>query len=156
MRLALIRAGVVENVILAADDYQALADVQAIETDVAGPGWTYEAGAFAPPVPAVPAHPAVPVEVWTYQAKTVMSLTTLGSLGLDGAVFGLNPEASLYDAVEAAIEGLPEQIRIAAQIQLAGAPGTRRDAPLLAALSGPLGLTSEMIDQLFIAAAAIP
>lgn len=103
-----------------------------------------------------PVAPVVPAEVWTYQAKTVMALTTLESLGLSGDPFGLAAGATLYDAVLAAVASLPDQQRLIATIQLEGAPGTRRDAPLLASLAGPLGLTDAMIDQLFIAAAAVP
>lgn len=120
-----------------------------------GIGWRYEGGDFVAPVIA-PTTPTVPAEVWTYQAKTVMALTSLESLGLSGEAFGLPAGATLYDAVLAAVASLPEQQRLIATIQLEGAPGTRRDAPLLASLAGPLGLTDAMIDQLFIAAAAVP
>lgn len=50
MRYAIVDAGVVSNVVLAdaplADNW--------VETEVAGPGWTYVSGQFAPPAPPVP------------------------------------------------------------------------------------------------------
>lgn len=99
--------------------------------------------------------PTVPAEVWTYQGKTVMILTTLGSLGLDGAAVGLTAGDSILDAVNAAIDALPEPNRSVARENL-NAPGMRRDAPLVAAMAATIGLTAEMIDNLFITAKSIP
>lgn len=156
-RVALIDAGRVENVVAIADGQEVPPNgVILPPAALVEKGWTYAGGAFAPPPPPPVAPPAVPAEVWTYQAKTVMALTTLESLGLSGAAFGLPVTATLYDAVLAAIATLPDQARIVAMIQLESAPGTQRDAPILAALAEPLGLTPAMIDQLFISAALVP
>lgn len=99
--------------------------------------------------------PAVPTEVWTYQGKTVMILTTLGSLGLDGTALGLTASHNILDAVNAAIDSLPEPNRSVARENL-NAPGMRRDAPLVAAMAPVIGLTDAMIDDLFIAAKSVP
>lgn len=97
----------------------------------------------------------VPLEVWTYQGKTVMILTTLGSLGLDGTALGLSASHNILDAVNAAIDVLPEPNRSVARENL-NAPGMRRDAPLVAAMAPVIGLTDAMIDDLFIAAKSVP
>lgn len=99
---------------------------------------------------------ATPVEVWSYQAQIIMKLTTLGSLGLDGAAVGLTEEATVWEAVLAAVAALEPQPRLVAETQLASAPGFRRDSLLVAQLGPVLGLTDEMIDNMFIAAKAIP
>lgn len=156
-RVALIVAGRVENVVSVIDGQEVPDDgVVLPPASLVDKGWTYAGGTFAPPPPIPAGPPVVPAEVWTYQAKTVMALTTLESLGLSGAAFGLPATATLYDAVLAAIATLPDQARTVAMIQLESAPGTQRNAPILAALAEPLGLTPAMIDQLFIAAALVP
>jgi hypothetical protein len=49
MRVALIKNGTVENVILAGEDYGTPDGYEAVPSAEAGPGWTYENGAFVPP-----------------------------------------------------------------------------------------------------------
>jgi len=89
------------------------------------------------PVAVVPAPPAaiVPESVQAWQAKTALL------------------DAGLYDDV-LAIMGNPATDR---KIVIAweGAPNFRRDSPMISALSDMLGLTSEQLDQLFFAAAAV-
>lgn len=64
-------------------------------------------------------------------------------------------DAGLLDDVEAAINGLPEPQKTQARIDWNSAQDFRRDFPLLVQLAGAIGLTSEQIDSLFVAAAAI-
>ncbi|PPD10321.1 MAG: hypothetical protein CTY36_00040 [Methylocystis sp.] len=49
MRLALVRNGVVENVILADADYAPEDGVLAVPAGVCGPGWVYDGETFHPP-----------------------------------------------------------------------------------------------------------
>jgi len=49
MRIALVRGGVVENVILADADYAPEDGFLAVPADMCGPGWLYEGENFHPP-----------------------------------------------------------------------------------------------------------
>ncbi len=52
MRYALIYAGVVRNVVEAPEDWPGLQDADAaIQSDEAGPGWTWDGESFSPPAP---------------------------------------------------------------------------------------------------------
>lgn len=64
-------------------------------------------------------------------------------------------QAGLLDLVEVAIEAMPEPARSAARIEWEDATEIRRDHALIAALADEVGLTSERLDELFIAAARI-
>jgi hypothetical protein len=66
MRVALIRDGLVENVIEAPDGWEAPSDLVMVPTDTAGPGWSYDAGVFVPPVESVTPEPVLPS--MTYKA----------------------------------------------------------------------------------------
>lgn len=50
MRIAIIRDGVVLNVIIADENFVADDGYDAIETDIAGPNWTFDGSVFSPPV----------------------------------------------------------------------------------------------------------
>jgi hypothetical protein len=50
MRYAIVEAGVVTNVVVA----DAPLASNWIQSDQAGPGWTYQGGQFAPPAPVLP------------------------------------------------------------------------------------------------------
>ena len=64
-------------------------------------------------------------------------------------------EAGLLGAIETAIGNLPPEQQALARIDWDNAQDFRRDFPLLLQLAGAIGLTSEQIDSLFAAAAAI-
>ena len=49
MRIAIIRDGVVLNVIIAGEDFVPDEGYVAVETDIAGPGWLYEGTDFTEP-----------------------------------------------------------------------------------------------------------
>jgi len=63
--------------------------------------------------------------------------------------------AGLLDTVDTAIAAIPGDAGRAARITWEKSSAVRRDNPLIAQLQGALGLTSEQIDALFVAAAAI-
>ena len=71
MRYALVKNGVVEDVIEADGTMQVPADTTAIATAEAGPGWTYTNGVFSPPVPPLN---SVPEFVTLAQARAIMKL----------------------------------------------------------------------------------
>ena len=49
MRIAIIRDGVVLNVIIADEDFVPDEGYVAVETDIAGPGWSYDGTDFTEP-----------------------------------------------------------------------------------------------------------
>jgi hypothetical protein len=64
--------------------------------------------------------------------------------------------AGILSQVDAAIAGIADPTaRVAAQIDWEYATEVRRQSPLITALAPALGLTSEDVDNLFYAAAAI-
>lgn len=81
--------------------------------------------------------PAVPASVTMRQAR----------LALHGA--------GLYASVDAAIDAMPEPTRTVARIEWEYSNDLIRTNPLVAALAPALGLTSEQVDGLFIAASAL-
>lgn len=95
-----------------------------------------EEAAFALPPPA-------PAEVPMWKARIVMATTPAGP-------------GTILDAALAYIASIPDAAeRTTAEIVLEYPDNLRRDAPLVAAVTAALGLTSEQIDDLFRAAAAI-
>lgn len=63
--------------------------------------------------------------------------------------------AGLLDAIDAGIAAMPSPQREAAQIEWDYATDVQRDNPLVAGLAEAMGMTSEDIDGLFIAASQI-
>lgn len=63
--------------------------------------------------------------------------------------------AGVLSGVEPALAAMPSPQREAAEIEWEYASEVRRDAPLIAAIGGALGLSDEQIDDLFLAAAAL-
>lgn len=100
------------------------------------PGFAFDGTSFiAPPPP----PPSVPARVSMRQGR-------LALLGV-----------GLLDTVEAAIASIADTTeRRAAQIDWEYATEIRRTSPLIASLGPALGLSEAQIDQLFIAAEAIP
>ena len=60
MRYAIIKDGVVDNVVLAEPEYAA--EQGWIECPDAGPGWTYADGVFSAPIVQEPVAPAAPTK----------------------------------------------------------------------------------------------
>lgn len=127
-----IADGVVINAVEADADYAAAQGW--VQSDEAGPGWTWDGESFAPP--AEPG-PVVPASVTMRQAR----LALLG--------------AGLLGSVQTAIDGLPSPQREAAQIEWDYSNELQRDNPFVALLAPALGLTSEQLDALFITAAGL-
>ena len=134
-RYALIRAGVVVNVARAEPDWPGLADydqaVELAEDQAVAPGHTYDGSVFAPPAPRVP-------------AAVTMRQARLALLG-----------ANLLSSVDTAIDALPEPTKSAARIEWEYSNELQRGNALVAALTPALGLTSEQVDALFIAASTL-
>ena len=134
-RYALIRAGVVVNVARAEPDWPGLDDydqaVQLAEGEPVAPGHTYDGSVFAAPAPRVP-------------AAVTMRQARLALLG-----------ANLLSSVDTAIDALPEPTKSAARIEWEYSNELQRGNALVAALTPALGLTSEQVDALFIAASTL-
>ena len=132
MRLAQVIDGVVVNVIeVNVGSVPAWAAAFPAAGD-AGPGWLVdpETGEFVPPPP--PPVP-VPEQVSRFQAKAALDA------------------AGMLAACDAAVAGADALTRLA----WAEALHFRRDSPAIAAMSAAVGLSSEQVDELFIAAATI-
>mgnify|MGYP001454549248 CR=1 FL=1 len=134
-RYALIRAGVVVNVARAEPDWPGLADydqaVELAEDQAVAPGHTFDGSVFAAPAPRVP-------------AAVTMRQARLALLG-----------ANLLSSVDTAIDALPEPTKSAARIEWEYSNELQRGNALVAALTPALGLTSEQVDALFIAASTL-
>ena len=134
-RYALIRADVVVNVARAEPDWPGLADfdqaVELAEDQAVAPGHTFVGSVFAAPAPRVP-------------AAVTMRQARLALLG-----------ANLLSSVDTAIDALPEPTKSAARIEWEYSNELQRGNALVAALTPALGLTSEQVDALFIAASTL-
>lgn len=134
MKLAQIDGGIVVNV--AEVDPSAVPDFMAdwVETEEAGPGWTWtEEGGFTPPE-AVDLPAVIPEKVSRLQARVAL----------------LN--AGMLQSVEDYIAASGD-----AMLQLVWAEATewRRDSPTIAAIAAALELTEDQVDALFRAAGEI-
>jgi hypothetical protein len=133
MRAALIRDGIVENIIIVGEGFDPGAGYQIVpiggEPVEIGASW--DGNAFTAPAP--PPAP-VPEAVTARQAR----LALLG--------------AGKLDHIEAALAAIPGPEGRAAQIEWEYALEIRRDSPLIGALAPMLGLTEEQVDDLFRAA----
>ena len=129
MRYAVIKDGLVENVIEAPEDFS-LAGFTLVASETAGIGWSYAGGVFVPPSPPPIPVPAV-IPLW----KAKAALASAGLLaGAEQVIAAASPEVQWF--WEYASE-------------------MRRDAPTLAALAGALSLSSAQVDDLFRSADAI-
>lgn len=131
-RYMVIEGGVVANAV-EADAGHAAAQGW-VQSDVAGPGWTWDGEDFSPPVDPGPVAPA----------SVTMRQARLALLG-----------AGLLGSVQTAIDALPSPQREAAQIEWDYSNELKRDNPFVALLAPALGLTSEQLDALFITAAGL-
>lgn len=127
--------GIVVNIIEADGTWQPTDGIAVPADDNVSIGWTYaEKHGFALPLPVVVAVP-VPEAVAPAQARLALA------------------RAGLLDAVNKAVSKHPSnEVRIVWEY----ATAIRRDSPFIAAMAGALGLSSEQLDDLFRAAAAIP
>lgn len=138
-RYACIKAGIVGNVVIGDAAFAAAIAsqwdqvVELTDGVSAGPGDTFAAGVFARSAPPV----VVPEAVTMRQAR--LALFAAGKLA----------------DVDAAIDALPEPAKTAARIEWDYSNELQRGNPLVAALTPALGLTSEHVDALFIAASAL-
>lgn len=131
MRIALIENGVVENVIEAGADFLPPEGVIARAAGEAGPGWTYADGKFSPPPPSPPRMPET-IALW--QARAI--------LGVQGLLDDAN--AAVAASGDATLKAVWEYGNYIS-----------RSSPGLAALAGALGLSSDDVDALFVAADAL-
>lgn len=135
-RYAIVVDGVVDNIIVADDAFAAEQGGVACPSGVEI-GWTYDGDDFAAPIVSPEDRRATIRPVTMRQAR--LALLAAGVLG----------------DVAPALAALPSPHRDAAEIEWEYASEVRRDAPLIAALGGALGLTEDQIDDLFEAASAL-
>lgn len=125
MKLALVRDGIVENVIVPPDgEWEAPEGVATVVCDDeahVGPGFTYDGKAFSEPAPPVP--------------QTVTPLQMRKALRLLG----------LKDAVDAMLAGAPEEV----VEEWEYATAIDRYNPTLLAASNIMGKTPEDMDNVF-------
>lgn len=137
MRAALVRNGIVENLIIAGPDYapDAGCELVPIGDDPVAIGAAWDGVSFTLPVPA-----AVPVPEAVTMRQARVALLHLG----------------LFDQVEAALQGIPDDLqrRVALQTwEYSGA--VERNNPLILMLGPAIGLTPAQIDGLFRLAATL-
>lgn len=133
MRAALVRDGIVENIIVVGEGFNPGEGYQIvpINDEPVEIGASWDGQTFTPPAP--PPAP-VPEAVTARQAR----LALLG--------------AGKLDMIDAALAAIPGPEGRAAQIEWEYALEIRRDSPLIGALAPMLGLTGEQVDDLFRAA----
>lgn len=134
MRLAQIVNGIVVNV--AEVDPSAIPDFMAdwVETETAGPGWTWTAEVGLAPPEEVEPPPVVPERVSRLQAR----LALLG--------------AGLLQNVEDYVAASDD---IVLRMVWAEATEWHRGSPMIATIASALSLSESQVDNLFIAAGAI-
>ncbi len=128
MQYAIIKNGIVENVILA--DAEFAASIGAIEAQNASIGWSWDGAQFTAPSPPAP---VVPQFVTMRQA--VLALL----------------DADMLDDIEAIVAALPRRY----QLEWEPAANVYRDNALVEAVRHQKSMTNEQIDDLFIAAFAL-
>ena len=137
MRAAIIHQGIVENIIIAGDDFdpgEGRELVALAEDSPVSSGWSYDGTAFAP---APPAPVEVPQEITARQARLVLL------------------HAGLLETVKHALASLPGVEGEAARIEWEYATEIRRDSPLIGALAPMLVMTEAQVDALFVSGAAL-
>lgn len=133
MRAALIRDGIVENIIIAGKGYKPIEgySVVPVGDEPVDIGASWDGQSFTPPAP--PPEP-VPEAVTARQAR--LALLGAGKLA----------------HIETALAQIPGVQGEAARIEWEYATDVRRDSPLIGALAPLLGFTVEQVDDLFRAA----
>lgn len=123
---------------LTSSGVQRLADGAFLGADNRNPAWLeYQAWLVEGNTPQPADPPPVPSVVDMAQARLALL------------------QAGLYDAVQAAVAGLPGAAGDAARIEWEFRATVRRDSPLVASLAGALGLTSQQLDDLFTLASTL-
>ena len=133
MRMALVRDGVVENVIEADPDFNPGEGVVMIPSEIAGPGWAHDASGFHPP-PSVEDVADVPVQIALWQARAVLERR--------GLLAAANSAVTL--AGDEVLRAVWEYGNVIS-----------RSSPGLAALANALGLSGADVDELFREAASL-
>lgn len=133
MRMALVRDGVVENVIEADPDFNPGEGVVMIPSEIAGPGWAHDAFGLRPP-PSVEDVADVPVQIALWQARAVLERHNL--------LAAANSAVTL--AGDEVLRAVWEYGNVIS-----------RSSPGLAALANALGLSGADVDELFREAASL-
>lgn len=137
MRIALIKNGIVENVVESAHGMHP--EFTEIESDIAGVGDSWDGENFLP-VPGEIMEPVEPVVVKTLEVSCFQAKVALDQSGLLGAV------QAIMDA-----PATPNRIKLAWN---SGAT-FKRYSDMIVSMAALLGLTNEQIDDLFALAATI-
>lgn len=133
----IIENGVVVNSIVAsiAEAQEAFPAATCIEATIGGKGWLWDEDDYELRPPIIEPQPVtVPAEITRWQALTILN------------------QSGRLDAVETYVGSLTDR---QAQIDFSAASIWRRDWPWLGDAATALGWTSEQVDQMFIAAAAL-
>lgn len=133
MRMALVRDGVVENIIIAEPGFDPGEGVIMVPSDVAASGWTHDAFGFHPP-PFVEDVADVPAQIALWQARAVLERR--------GLLAAANSAVTL--AGDEVLRAVWEYGNVIS-----------RSSPGLAALASALGLSGADVDALFREAAAL-
>lgn len=133
MRMALVRDGVVENVIEADPDFNPGEGVVMIPSEIAGPGWVQDAFGLRPP-PFVEDVADVPAQIALWQARAVLERR--------GLLAAANSAVTL--AGDEVLRAVWEYGNVIS-----------RSSPGLAALANALGLSGADVDELFREAASL-
>lgn len=138
MRIALIRDGVVENVVEAEEEFAPPQGVLAVATQEAGPEWRYEAGIFLAPLEKA----AVPGAITMFQAREQLRRIAAPEGG------------TLLDAVNALVEARRDEEPTLA-LAWEYATHVNRSSMFVGSLAARLSLSDETLDELFRQAATI-
>lgn len=133
MRYAIIKNDMVENVIEIepGSAWEPGDGMTIVQSDVAGPGWSYVKGAFIAPLP--PPEP-VPEKIMLWQARAILDMT--GSLAAANAAVAASKNPALKAVWEYGNE-------------------ISRSSGVIDDLGAGIGLTKDQIDDLFRNAAAL-
>ncbi len=138
MRIALIRNGVVENVVEADEDLAPAEGALAVPAQNSGPRWTYDGANFHAPYE----NASVPDSVTMFQAREQLRRTPAPSGG------------TLLDSVNAYVESRSgEEPTLALAWEYA--TEVHRAGAFVAALASVFSLSDEALDELFRQAATI-
>lgn len=132
MRAHVVENGVVVNTI-DVDSLDFLPNL--IAGDVGGIGWTYENGQLSPPV----IVPTVPESVTMKSARKALILAGISMPTIEAA----------FDTITDATQ------KELAKVDWEFSANVLRQSPLVASMATALGLTSQQVDDLFIAASKI-
>lgn len=129
MRIAIIINGVVDNVIEADPSFSPEDGAEAVPSETAGPGWSYDGANFFPLV----ATDSVPDEIDMWRLKAVL------------AARGLSDAADI----------LAKKSGLAVSSFWQYATSVHRTSPMLAPFASELGLAESDVDDIFRAAAQL-